>query len=110
MIEGSIDYYKSVVYLSIYRGGGLDPIQTNFRANSVNLANNRSINLGTLNCSAHVRIVRPTGACRPDRGPSGLRTIRTADHPASGPNRPLAQLSAQHMPLPFGGAEQTKSN
>jgi hypothetical protein len=49
----SIDDYKSAVYLSIYRGGGLDPLQTNFRANSANLANNRSIKLGTLNCSAH---------------------------------------------------------
>jgi hypothetical protein len=45
----SIDDYKSAVYLSIYRGGGLDPLQTNFRANSVNLANNRSTKLGTLN-------------------------------------------------------------
>jgi hypothetical protein len=34
----SIDDYKSAVYLSIYRGGGLDPLQTNFRANSANLA------------------------------------------------------------------------
>jgi hypothetical protein len=37
------------------------------------LANNRSIKLGTLICSAHARTVRPTGADRPDRGPSGLR-------------------------------------
>jgi hypothetical protein len=44
-----------------------------FRANSVNLANNRSTKLGTLNCSAHARTVRPTGADRPDRGPSDLR-------------------------------------
>ena len=66
----SIDDYKSVVYLSIYRGGGLDSLQNNFRAISVNLANNRSTKLGTLNCSAHARTVRPTGADRPDRGPS----------------------------------------
>jgi hypothetical protein len=65
--------FKSAVYLSIYRGGGLDPLQTNFRANPANLANNRSTKLGTLNCSAHVWTVRPTGADRPDRGPSGLR-------------------------------------
>jgi hypothetical protein len=53
-----IDDYKSAVYLSIYRGGGLDPLQTKFRANSVNLANNRSTQLGTLNCSAQARTVR----------------------------------------------------
>jgi hypothetical protein len=29
-IIDSIDHYKSAVYLSIYRGGGLDPLQTNF--------------------------------------------------------------------------------
>jgi hypothetical protein len=57
----SIDNYKSDVYLSIYRGGGLDPLQTNFRANSVNLANNRSTKLETLICSAHARTVRPQG-------------------------------------------------
>jgi hypothetical protein len=56
-IIDSIDDYKSVVYLSIYRGGGLDPLQTNFRANSVNLANNRSTKLGTLIYSAHARTV-----------------------------------------------------
>jgi hypothetical protein len=60
-----IDDYKSTVYLSIYRVGGLDPVQTNFRANSVNLANNRSTKLGTLNCSTHARTVRPIGADRP---------------------------------------------
>jgi hypothetical protein len=69
----SIDNYKSAVYLSIYRGGGLDPLQTNFRANFVNLANNRSIKLETLNCSAHARTVRPIGTDCPNRGPSGLR-------------------------------------
>jgi hypothetical protein len=68
----SIDYYQSAVYLSIYRGGGLDPLQTNFRANLVNLANNRSTKLGTLICSAHARTVRPTGADRPAQG----RTVR----------------------------------
>jgi hypothetical protein len=60
----SIDPYKSAVYLSIYRGAGLDPLQTNFRANSANLANNHSTKLGTLICSAHARTVRPTGAVR----------------------------------------------
>jgi hypothetical protein len=83
----SIDNYKSAVYLSIYRGGGLDPLQTKFRANSTNLANNRITKLGTLNCSAHARTVRPTGADRPDRGPSGLRAGLSATH-----------FSVQHMP------------
>jgi hypothetical protein len=33
------------------------------------------------------------------RGPSGpqARTVRTADRPASGPDRPLAQNGAQHI-------------
>jgi hypothetical protein len=47
----------------------------------MNLANNRSTKLGTLICSAHAR------------------TVRTADRPASGPDRPRAQIGAQHMPL-----------
>jgi hypothetical protein len=57
----SIDDYKSAVYLSIYRGGGLDPLQTNFRAYPMILANNRSTKLGTLICSAHARTVWPQG-------------------------------------------------
>jgi hypothetical protein len=85
-IIDSIDHYKSVVYLSIYRGGGLDPLQTNFRANSANLANNRSTKLETLICSAHARTVRRTGVDRPDHGPSGLR---------AGPS--AAQFGAQHL-------------
>ena len=72
-IDSIDDDYKSAVDLSIYRGGGLDPLQTNFRAYPMILANNRSTKLGTLICSAHARTVRPTGADRPDRGPSGLR-------------------------------------
>jgi hypothetical protein len=75
----SIDDYKLAVYLSIYRGGGLDPLQTNFRAYPMILANNRSIKLGTLICSAHAR------------------TVRTADRPASGPDRPRAQIGAQQL-------------
>jgi hypothetical protein len=51
-VVDSIDHSKSVVYLSIYRGGGLDPLQTNFRAIFMILANNRSTKLGTLICSA----------------------------------------------------------
>jgi hypothetical protein len=69
----SINDYKSTVYLSIYRGGGLDPLQTNFRAYPEIFANKYSKKLGTLICFALARTVRPTGAARPDRGPSGLR-------------------------------------
>jgi hypothetical protein len=72
----------------------VDPLQTNFRANPANLANNRSTKLGTLNCSAHARTVRPTGA----------------DRLASGPDCLHLNLMPNICPLPFGGAEQTKSN
>ena len=96
----SIDDYKSAVYLSIYRGGGLDPLQTNSRAYPAILANNRSTKLGTLICSAHARTVRPTGADRPDRGPSGLRAGQSAG----------SFWCQTYAPLPFGGAERTKSN
>jgi hypothetical protein len=81
-----IDHYKSVVYLSIYRGGGLDPLQTNFRAYPEILANKHSKKLGTLICLAPARTVRPQG-----------RTVR-----------PLI-LVPNICPLPFGGAEQIKS-
>ena len=54
----SIDDYKSAVYLSIYRGGGLDPLQTNFRAYPEILTNKHSKKLGTLICSARARTVR----------------------------------------------------
>jgi hypothetical protein len=43
------------------------------------LDNNRSTKLGTLICSAHAR------------------TVRTADRPASGPDRPRAQIGAQQV-------------
>jgi hypothetical protein len=63
----SIDDYKSAVYLYIYRGGGLDPLQTNFRANPVYLANNRSTTRNpNLFCAC---ADRPTHR----RGPSGIR-------------------------------------
>jgi hypothetical protein len=77
-IDSIVDDYKSAVYLSIYRGGGLDPLQTNSRAYPMILANNRSTKLGILIYSAHARTVRPTGADRPDRGPSGLRAGQSA--------------------------------
>jgi hypothetical protein len=53
------------------------------------LANNRSTKLGTLICSAHARTVRPTGADRPDRGPSGLRAGPSALNFGSNSNIPL---------------------
>jgi hypothetical protein len=72
----SIDYYKSTVYLFIYRGGGLNHLQTNFQANPANLANNCSTKLGTLICSALAQTVQPTGADCPDRaGPSALLNL-----------------------------------
>jgi hypothetical protein len=55
----SIDDYKSVVYLSIYRGGGWTLYKLTSRANSANLANNCSTKLGTLIYSTHARTVRP---------------------------------------------------
>jgi hypothetical protein len=57
----SIDYYKSAVDLSLYRGGGWTLYTTGFRVNSANLANKHSTKLGTLNYSAHARTVRPQG-------------------------------------------------
>jgi hypothetical protein len=69
----SIDGYKSVVYLCIYRGGGWTLYKLISRTNSADVANNRSTKLGTLIYSAHVWTIRPTGADRPDRGPSGPR-------------------------------------
>jgi hypothetical protein len=78
LIEDSIDCYKSVVYLSIYRGGGWTLYTTEFRANSANLANKHSTKLGTLIYSAHARTVRPTGADCLDRGLSGLRVRPSA--------------------------------
>jgi hypothetical protein len=74
----SIDDYKSVVYLSIYRGGGLDPLQTNFQANSVNLANNRS------------KTRNPNLFCA------------RADGPASGPDRPQLNLVPNRIDWSFG--------
>jgi hypothetical protein len=77
LIVDSINDYKSVVLLCIYKGGGLDPLQTNSRANSVNLVNKHIKKLGTL-----------IGFAR-------------ADRPAPGPDRPTAHFGAQHMPPCF---------
>jgi hypothetical protein len=76
----SIDDYKSAVYLSIYRGGGLDPLQTNFRTYPEILANKHSKKLGTLICSAPAR------------------TVRTADRPAPGPDRPASFWCPTYAP------------
>jgi hypothetical protein len=82
---------RSYTSLFIEEGGWTLYKQTS-RANSENLANKQSKKLGTLICSAHAR------------------TVRTADRPASGPDRPPSLFGVEHMPLPFGGAERTKSN
>jgi hypothetical protein len=88
----SIDDYKSAVS-SIYREGGLDPLQTNFRANSANLANNHSKTRNpNLFCARADRLAHR-------RGPSEPRTVRTADRPNRGPS--AAQFGAQHMPPAF---------
>jgi hypothetical protein len=57
---------------------------TDFRANSANLANNRSTKLGTIIYSEHARTVRPT----------------CADCPASGPDRPHAHFGAKQDASP----------
>jgi hypothetical protein len=79
-------------YSSIFieEGGWTHYTQT-LRANSENLANKHSKKPGTLICSAR--------ADRPDRGPSD---------PKAGPSALF--LVPNICPLPFGGAEQTKSN
>jgi hypothetical protein len=82
----SIDDYKSVVFLYIYRGGGWTRYKQTPRANSENLANKHNKKLGTLICSAR------------------------ADRPASGPDHPHLNLVSNICPLSFGGAEQTESN
>jgi hypothetical protein len=64
---------QSVVALHLYKGGGLDPFQTDFRVNPAVLGNKSREKLGTLTDSAHARTVRATTADCPDRGPSGLK-------------------------------------
>jgi hypothetical protein len=62
------------LYTSLFiEEGGWTLYKQTSRANSENLGNKHNKKLGTLNCSAHERTVRPTGVDRPDRGPSGLR-------------------------------------
>jgi hypothetical protein len=92
-IIDSIDDFKSTVYLSIYRGGGWTLYKLISRANSTNLANNRSTKLGTLICSAHARTVWPTDA----------------DYPASGPDRPPFILELNSELKVVQGEKRTSS-
>jgi hypothetical protein len=64
---------QSAVALHLYKGGGLDPLPTDFRVNPAVLGNKSREKLGTLTDSAHARTVRATTADGPDRGPSSLR-------------------------------------
>jgi hypothetical protein len=74
----------------------MDPLATKFRAYPEILANKHIKKLGTLICSVLAQTVRPTGADRPDRGPSGLRT---------GPSG--AQFGAQHKAM-FGSNKPSR--
>jgi hypothetical protein len=49
------------VALHLYKGGGLDPLQTVSRANHAVLGNKSHEKLGTLTDSAHARTVRHKG-------------------------------------------------
>ena len=71
---------QSAVALHLYKGGGLDPVPTDFRVNPAVLGNKSREKLGTLTDSARARTVRATTADSPDRGPSGLRTGPSARH------------------------------
>jgi hypothetical protein len=57
---------QSAVALHLYKGEGLDPLQTDFRVNPVFLGNKSRKKLGTLTDSTHARTVRATTADRPD--------------------------------------------
>jgi hypothetical protein len=71
---------QSAVALHLYKGGGLDPLPTDFRVNPVVLGNQSREKLETLTDSAHARTVRATTTDSPDRGPSGLRVGPSARH------------------------------
>jgi hypothetical protein len=83
---------QSAVALYLYKGGGLDPLPTDFRVNPAVLGNKSREKLGTLTDSAHARTVRAITADSPDRGPSGLRAGPSA--------RPF--WFPTYAPLPFG--------
>jgi hypothetical protein len=82
---------QSAVTLHLYKGGGLDPLRTDFRVNPTVLGNKSREKLGTLTDSAHAQTVRATTVDSPDRRPSGLRAGPSA--------RPL--FGFQHMPPAF---------
>jgi hypothetical protein len=63
----------SAVALHLYKGGGLDPLRSDFRVNPTVLGNKSREKLGTLAVSAQGRTVRAATMDSPDRGPSGLR-------------------------------------
>jgi hypothetical protein len=69
---------QSAVALHLYKGGGLNPLRTDFRVNPTVLGNKPREKLGTLIVSAHARTVRVATADSLDRGPSGLRAEPSA--------------------------------
>ena len=73
---------QSAVALHLYKGGGLDPLPTDFRVNPAVLGNKSREKLGTLTVSAHARTICAT----------------TADRLASWLDRPRASFGFQHMP------------
>jgi hypothetical protein len=78
---------QSAVALHLYKGGGLDPLQTVSQVNPVVLGNKSREKLGTLTVSAHARTIRAA----------------TADRPASGPDYPRGPFLVSNIcPLPFG--------
>jgi hypothetical protein len=79
----------------------VEPLQVGSQVNPTGLANKPRMKSGTSTNSAHAWTIHIASADSPDRGPSGL-TVESSV-------RSIGQFGAQHMPLPFGGAEQTKS-
>jgi hypothetical protein len=74
-------------YSSVFiEEGGWTHYKQTIQANSVIFVNKHSKKLGTLIC------------------------FTRTDRPAIGPDRPVLNLVPNICPLPFGGAEQTKSN
>jgi hypothetical protein len=59
---------QSAVALHLYKGGGLDPLRTDFRVNPTVLGNKSHEKLGTLTDSAHTRTVRTTSFWLPAYG------------------------------------------
>jgi hypothetical protein len=89
---------QSAVALHLYKGGGLDPLQTDFRVNPVVLGNQSREKLETLTDSAHARTVRATTTDSPDRRPSGLRAGPSTRHIWS-PTKCRLYINRIHMSL-----------